>query len=129
MIEHARAELPNECVGLLAGRFEETPGGRVGHAEWRYPLVNSLASPTRFYSDDRSLLNAHNDMRKHGWDAVAIYHSHPTSAPEPSRTDLEQNYWPGVVSFIISLKGDEPEVRGWWLTDRDYREAEWDCAG
>jgi proteasome lid subunit RPN8/RPN11 len=127
MVEHARAELPNECVGLLAGRFEDGPGGRVGRVEHRYPLINALASPTRFYADDKSMLKAHSDMRKHGWDVLAIYHSHPTSKPEPSRTDLERNNWPGVVSFIISLKEAEPEVRGWWLTDRDYREAEWDC--
>jgi proteasome lid subunit RPN8/RPN11 len=129
MLEHARAELPNECVGLLAGRFEEMPGGRLGQVERRYPLVNAAASPTRFLSEPRSMLAADKDLRKHDLEVLAVYHSHPTSEPVPSRTDLEQNYWPGVVSFIISLKGAEPEVRGWWLTDRDYREAEWECAG
>ena len=128
MLEHARAELPNECVGLLAGRFEETPGGRVGRVERRYALVNAAASPKLFLSDPRSLFEADKDMRKHDLEVLAIYHSHPTSEPVPSRTDLDQNYWPGVVSFIISLAGSEPEVRGWWLTDRDYREAEWDSA-
>ena len=129
MLEHARAELPNECVGLLAGRLEDGAGGRVGRVERRYPLVNAAASPTEYLSDGRSMFNAVKDMGRHNLDVLAVYHSHPTSAPVPSRRDLERNYSPEVVNFIISLKGTDPEVRGWWLTDRDYREAEWDSAG
>jgi proteasome lid subunit RPN8/RPN11 len=127
MVQQARAELPNECVGLLAGRFEETPGGRVGRVERRYSLVNAAASPKEYLSDGDSMFAAWKDWRVHDLEVLAIYHSHPTSAPIPSRTDLERNYSPEVVNFIISLTGSEPEVRGWWLTDRDYREAEWDC--
>jgi [CysO sulfur-carrier protein]-S-L-cysteine hydrolase len=129
MVEHARAELPNECVGLLAGRFEDGAGARVGRVERRYPLVNALASPKEYLSDGRSMFTAMKDMGRHDLDVLAFYHSHPTSQPVPSRKDLESNYWPNVVQFIISLMGNEPEVRGWWLTDRDYREAEWDCTG
>jgi proteasome lid subunit RPN8/RPN11 len=127
MVEHARAELPNECVGLLAGRLEETPGGRVGRVERRYPLINAAASPTEYLSDPRSMFNAVKDMGRHEVDVLAVYHSHPTSEPVPSRKDLAANYSPEVVNFIISLMGKEPEVRGWWLTDREYREAGWDC--
>jgi proteasome lid subunit RPN8/RPN11 len=126
MLDHARAELPNECVGLLAGRLEDVAGGRVGRVERRYPLVNALASPKEYYSDGRSMANALKDMNKHTLDVLAVYHSHPTSEPVPSRKDLENNNWPGVVQFIISLTGAEPELRGWWLTDRDYQAAEWD---
>ena len=36
MLEQARAELPNECCGLLAGTVEEG----VGRVVARYPLVN-----------------------------------------------------------------------------------------
>jgi hypothetical protein len=32
-----------------------------------------------------------------------------------------------VVNLIISLQSAQPEVRGWWLTANDYREAEWSC--
>jgi proteasome lid subunit RPN8/RPN11 len=66
-------------------------------------------------------------MRKRGIDMLAVYHSHPASAPIPSPTDLEWNFYPGTVSLIISLKQSEPEVRGWWLGEKDYREAEWTC--
>ena len=63
-------------------------------------------------------------MTRRGLEALAVYHSHPTAAPVPSRKDLERNYWPGVVNLIISLQAAEPEVRAWWLSDEGYREAE-----
>jgi len=88
--------------------------------------VNAAASPVEFLSDDRSMLDAYKDTRKNGLEFLAIYHSHPTSVPVPSKTDLEMTWWPGVVSLIVSLATTPPTVRGWWLTDVDYREAEWD---
>ena len=119
MLAQARAALPNECVGLLAGQ----PGSPVaGH----YPLRNALASPVEYESDAHDMFDAVRDMRQKGIDIVAVYHSHPTSAPIPSRKDRERNYSPDVVNFIISLQGPEPVMRGWWLTEADYREAEWE---
>jgi len=65
------------------------------------------------------------EMRRRGIDILAVYHSHPTSAPVPSRTDLERNYSPDVVNLIITLKDGVPLARAWWLTEKDYREADW----
>jgi proteasome lid subunit RPN8/RPN11 len=123
MLAQARAELPNECCGLLAGRVVDG----VGRAEVRYPLVNAAADPKRFESDPRSMLAAEKDMRRRGLDVLAVYHSHPTSPAVPSKTDLAQNYSVDVVNLIISLTDKDPSVRGWWLTADDYREAEWLC--
>ncbi|HXG10464.1 MAG TPA: M67 family metallopeptidase [Gemmataceae bacterium] len=126
VLEQARAEFPNECCGLLAGRLDQGPPP-LGRAVRRYPLVNAADCPARrYYADEKSLVNAVRDLRERGLDVLAIYHSHPTSDPVPSRTDLEQNYWPGVVSLIISLKADVPCVRGWWLADNTYHAAEWE---
>jgi proteasome lid subunit RPN8/RPN11 len=127
MVAQARAELPNECCGLLGGVFEEaSPGGeRVGKVVRRYPLVNAAASGRLFESDPRSMFEADRDMRRNNLEVLAVYHSHPTSAPLPSKTDLERNYSPAVVNLIISLQGTEPAMRGWWLTEHDSREAEW----
>ena len=124
MVAQAVAELPNECCGLLAGTIEpgEPP---IGHVVERYPLVNALLSPTAFESEPGSLLAAHKDMRERGLEVLAIYHSHPTSDPVPSKTDLARNYWPGVMCLIISLKTESAMVRGWLLQEKDFREAEW----
>jgi [CysO sulfur-carrier protein]-S-L-cysteine hydrolase len=119
MLAHARAELPNECCGLLAG----TPNGRV---ICRYSLINEAASPKEYLSEPRSMFAAVKDMRGRQIDILAVYHSHPTSEPVPSKTDLERNYSAEVVNFIISLKNGEAQMRGWWLSDRGTQEAEWD---
>jgi proteasome lid subunit RPN8/RPN11 len=121
MLAQARAEYPNECCGFLAGRIDAD----VGRVSQRYPLINEAASGREYEASGPSLFAAHRDMRQEGTDVLAIYHSHPTSAPVPSRTDLARNYWPGVVCVIVSLAQGDPEVRAWWLLEDTYQEADW----
>ena len=122
MLAQARAEMPNECCGLLAGRIESRGIARVLR---RYPLVNTMASPTRYESEGKGLLHAHIDARRTAMEFLAVYHSHPTSPAAPSRTDLASNYWQGVIHFIISLENEPAIMKGWWLGAEDYRPAEW----
>jgi proteasome lid subunit RPN8/RPN11 len=122
MVAQALAEKPNECCGLLAGVVRDG----VGRVTRRYPLTNELASPIEFVGDSKSHFQAHKDMRQNSLELLAIYHSHPTSLPIPSKTDLARNYDPTVVTLILGLSGPVPDVRVWWLTDSDYREAEWE---
>ena len=131
MVAQALTERPNECCGLLAGVRETATGGEmpVGRVLRAYPLVNAAASPVEYLSDARSMFEAIRDMGRHGLDVLAVYHSHPTSPPVPSRKDLERNYDEGVVNLIISLTTEPPTVRGWWLTAETCREAEWSITG
>lgn len=120
MLAHARAELPNECVGFLAGAVADG----AGTVTQCLPLVNELQSPTEFLTEPRSAFEAYRAMRTAGTDVLAVYHSHPTSAPVPSKKDVERNtYGPTVAWVIVGLAGDEAEVRAWWLTETGYREA------
>jgi proteasome lid subunit RPN8/RPN11 len=121
MLEQAQAESPNECCGLLAGRVEDG----VGRVEARYPLVNETASPIEFNADPRSMLRAFKDMRARGIRELAIYHSHPTAPPIPSKVDLARNYSTEVMSLIIGLSEDRPVMRGWWLQEDCFQEATW----
>jgi proteasome lid subunit RPN8/RPN11 len=122
MLWHALAECPLECCGLLAGVLRDDG---IGEVRLRYPLLNAAASPIEFESDPDSHFSAWNDIRRQGLEVLAVYHSHPTSQPVPSRKDLERNYWQQVVALIISLTTTPPTVRGWWLSTETYREAEW----
>jgi len=122
MIEHALAQRPLECCGLLAGVVRGDGTAVAGH---RYPLVNAAASAVEFESEPASHFAADRDMRRRGLEVLAVYHSHPTSEPVPSRTDLDRNWSPDVVNLIVSLRHTPPLVRAWWLTATDYREAQW----
>jgi proteasome lid subunit RPN8/RPN11 len=124
MVAHAIQDLPNECCGLLAGPLvPELPDQTVTQC---FPLLNAEASPRAYTSDPKSLFNAHRAMREHGLEILAIYHSHPTTDPIPSRKDLEWNYHgSAVVHLIISLKAEVPLVRAWRLQENDFADAEW----
>jgi [CysO sulfur-carrier protein]-S-L-cysteine hydrolase len=129
LIAQARAELPNECCGLLGGTIltshavDTLP---VAQVVVRYPLANAAASPRRFESDPRQMFDALRDLDRHGLDLLAVYHSHPTSLAVPSRTDLEWNLSPRVVTFIVSLASEPPQLGAWWLTATDFTPAEWE---
>lgn len=106
LIEHARAEAPNECCGYLrakAGRVEDTVRS-----------TNGRASPYGYELDSKSLLAA-NELDDEGWQ-VGIYHSHPRSSAEPSQTDINLAHYPHWLYVIVSLAG-EPEVRAWRIEE------------
>ena len=124
MVAHAQAELPNECCGLLAGTIGADGIARI---ECRYPLENALGSPTEYESEPRSHFVAVRDMHRRAIEMLAVYHSHPTSAPVPSRKDIDRNLMgEGVMHFIVGLQGETPDIRAWWLTGDGSREAEWE---
>jgi proteasome lid subunit RPN8/RPN11 len=119
MLAHAHVEMPNECIGFLAGTIADG----VGTVSLCLPLINELQSPTEFLTEPRSVFEAYRTLRATGTDLLAIYHSHPTSPPVPSQKDIAKNtYGPTVVWIIIGLSGAEPEVRAWWLTETGCRE-------
>lgn len=121
VISHARAEVPRECCGLLTGVVADG----VGTVTARFAIRNELQSQTDYLTDARDMFAAFRAMRAGGLELLAIYHSHPTSAPVPSARDLDRNtYGESVVHVIVGLSGAEPEVRGWWLGDGGYREAQ-----
>lgn len=122
MLWHARAEQPLECCGLLAGVIRSDG---VGVVRLRYPLGNAAVSPREFESEPASLFSAHRDIRRQGLEVLAVYHSHPTSPPVPSRKDLAGNGWPQAAALIVSLATTPPLLRAWWLEENEYREASW----
>jgi [CysO sulfur-carrier protein]-S-L-cysteine hydrolase len=112
LIDHARAEAPNEACGLLAFRR--------GVAERYLPGENELASPYRFKLKPRDP----NDffLEDEGYE-VAVFHSHPTDSAVPSRTDLANiGLWERQPYFILAL--ETGEIRGWRIEDGRAEELE-----
>jgi [CysO sulfur-carrier protein]-S-L-cysteine hydrolase len=105
LVEHARAEAPNEACGLIALRDS--------NAERYLPGTNRLQSPYRF----ELLPNDPKDffLEDEGYE-LAVFHSHPETAPRPSRTDIENiGLWEGRPYVILGLASGE--LAAWRIRD------------
>jgi proteasome lid subunit RPN8/RPN11 len=101
---HARAEAPNEACGLIVLRD--------GRADRYVPGRNTLASPYRFQLD----IDPETWFLEDDGFQLAVFHSHPETAPVPSRTDLENvGLWASRPYVIYSLARDE--LAAWTLAD------------
>ena len=127
IVRQALAARPNECCGLLAGKLlpPDPTSIIVGQVEQLFRMTNAKADPERYAIDPAEMAAAMREMRRDGTQELAFYHSHPTSEPVPSKTDLAENgYGDCVIHLIVSLTSVPPLVRGWWLREDTYREAE-----
>ena len=109
VIAHARAEAPNECVGMIASRD--------GEAVAVHRARNAAASPLRYEIDGMEQYKLQTAIEDAGLDLGAIYHSHTRSAPEPSQTDINLALYPDSIYVIVGLERDEADVRAWWIRD------------
>jgi proteasome lid subunit RPN8/RPN11 len=117
IVDHAIADAPNECCGIVSG--DDGAAVRVYRAE------NKLANRFSFEIDGREALAITDDIEEAGHELRAIYHSHTRSAPKPSLTDIKfAANWPGVLWIIVGLAGPEPEVCTWLIDDGAVSEAE-----
>jgi [CysO sulfur-carrier protein]-S-L-cysteine hydrolase len=104
LAQHAREEAPNEACGLVvlkAGIAERYVRGR-----------NAAASPYRFELEvDPETWFLEDD----GYD-LAVFHSHVSSPPRPSRTDVENiGLWAGRPYLIYTLRTGE--LAAWTIKD------------
>ncbi len=90
--EHARSEEPNEACGLVVLRD--------GLAERYIPAHNSARSPYRFELETEP---ENWFLEDEGYE-LAVFHSHLSSPPRPSRTDVQNiGLWEGRPYLILSL--------------------------
>jgi proteasome lid subunit RPN8/RPN11 len=101
---HARDESPNEACGLVVLR--------EGVAERYVAGVNAAASPYRFELDVPPETWF---LEDEGYE-LAVFHSHISSPPRPSRTDVENvGLWAGRPYLIYTVRSDE--LAGWRIVD------------
>jgi proteasome lid subunit RPN8/RPN11 len=104
LADHAEAEAPNEACGLVAFRD--------GVAERYVRGRNAAASPYRFELDvdPESWF-----LEDEGYE-LAVFHSHVSSPPRPSRTDVENiGLWAGRPYLIYTLRTGE--LAGWRIAN------------
>ncbi len=101
---HAEEEAPNEACGLVVlkdGVAERYVRGR-----------NAAASPYRF---ELEVPPETWFLEDEGFE-LAVFHSHLSSPPRPSRTDVENiGLWQGKPYLILSLGSDT--LAGWTIDD------------
>ena len=104
IVFHARAEAPNECCGLLAGRD--------GRSERVFRMANAARSPLRFEVAPLEVMRTLETIDEAGLEVAALYHSHTRTAPYPSQTDVTfAEAWPGTPWIIVGLAEGDAEVR------------------
>ncbi len=117
IVKHARAEVPNECCGLLAGK-----NGSVLEV---FRCDSTEKSPYRYYLDPKDQIRVMREMDRKGWELVGIYHSHTHTEAYPSKTDVELAFYPEALYFIVSLQGwHAPVIRAFRITDGQIAEEE-----
>jgi len=126
IVIHARAEYPNEAVGLVIG---DRPADEGGQARRYEPARNRAASPYRYELHPEDLLRLTietDDADEVFW---AIVHSHTHSPAVPSPTDIGLAFYPEALYVLVSLDEDhadpttgEPGIRAWRILDGSVHE-------
>jgi proteasome lid subunit RPN8/RPN11 len=99
---HAEAEVPNEACGLVVVKD--------GVAERYVRGRNAAASPYRF---ELEVPPETWFLEDEGYE-LAVFHSHLSSAPRPSRTDVENiGLWHDRPYLILNVRTGE--LAGWTI--------------
>jgi proteasome lid subunit RPN8/RPN11 len=104
---HARAGLPNEACGLIAGNIVND----IKTIDKIYLLSNSDNSPEHFSIDPKEQLAAIKDMRANGLVPLGNFHSHPSTPARPSEEDIRLSYDPKASYLILSLAEETPVLK------------------
>jgi proteasome lid subunit RPN8/RPN11 len=111
LVEHAEGEKPNEACGLIVLRdsvAEEYVRGRnAAGSPYRFELE---VDPEAWFKEDE------------GYE-LAVFHSHVSSPPRPSRTDVENiGLWEGRPYVILNLRTGE--LAAWRIRDGRFEPEE-----
>jgi [CysO sulfur-carrier protein]-S-L-cysteine hydrolase len=120
LLEHARAEVPNEACGILAGDLAS------GRASAYHPARNADASPYVYTVHPDDLLRIVLGIDDAGEDLLAIFHSHLQTPAVPSPTDRRNARYPDAFYLLATLSdgGAAPRdaLRAWRIVDGESRE-------
>jgi proteasome lid subunit RPN8/RPN11 len=115
---HASLTYPEECCGLLVGRFEQ--GSKIKLATRSMRMSNVFASEERYHRytiDPMEFLKAETEIESSGEEIVGIYHSHPNAPAKPSEYDRNRA-WPSMSYVVVEVRDSKPvETRSWLLKE------------
>ena len=127
IVDHARAEDPNEACGLVIGDRPAADGGLARRFE---PTRNRAASPYRYdiHPDDLLRLTIETDDADEVFWGIVHSHTHTPAVPSPTDIGLATIYREPLY-LLVSLSDDEadpvtgqPSLRAWRIVDGDRNE-------
>jgi proteasome lid subunit RPN8/RPN11 len=121
---HGEETYPDECCGVLLGRFEDN-GTKTVTRIARCGNTREDSPHNRYNIDPKELIRIQREGRERGEDVVGFYHSHPDHPPQWSETDLAEAHWIGCSYVITSVeKGKAVATNGFELTGSDEADKE-----
>jgi proteasome lid subunit RPN8/RPN11 len=115
MLAQARAEVPIEACGILAGA--DSTCKRL------YKMTNVDQSNTHCMMDPSEQFEVARDIRAKDLKMLAIYHSHPATPARLSAEDIRLALTPDIIYLIVSLQNaDNPAIKGFLIEDDNVTE-------
>ena len=106
IVSHAKACLPEEACGLIAGSVDE----EERRIEKVYFLENIDHTNEHFSMNPKDQLTAVRDMRTSGLKPLGNWHSHPETPSRPSAEDIRLAYDSSASYLILSLMDPDAPV-------------------
>ncbi|MGA6988694.1 MAG: M67 family metallopeptidase [Terriglobales bacterium] len=117
--QHGEETYPNECCGVLLGKFDDDGTKTVSRVA-RCGNTRADSPQNRYNIDPRELIGIQREGRERGEDIVGFYHSHPDHPARWSSTDLAEAHWFGCSYVITSVeKGNAVLTNSFELTGTD----------
>jgi proteasome lid subunit RPN8/RPN11 len=101
--QHGEETYPNECCGVLLGKFDDGGTKTVSRIA-RCGNTRADSPQNRYHIDPRELIRIQREGRERGEDIVGFYHSHPDHPAQWSSTDLAEAHWFGCSYVITSVE-------------------------
>src|SRR3569833_4512199 len=112
IIAHARADLPDEACGVVAGPVGSDRPVRFVR------MANAERSPTFYRFDSIEQFMVGREMDDRDEEPVVSYHSHTATEAYPSRTDISYASEPNAHYVLVSTReADETEFRSYRIVD------------
>lgn len=115
LLAHARACLPEEACGLVAGRIGQ--GAKV--IERVFPCENADHSNVHFTIDPHDQLKAVKEARSEGLALIGNFHSHPETPSRQSEEDKRLAYDHSASYLILSLRGGRPVLNSFHFDGKE----------
>ncbi|MFA5929027.1 MAG: M67 family metallopeptidase [Candidatus Margulisiibacteriota bacterium] len=107
IVRHGEKERPLEACGYLAGK--------EGVLSVYYPMTNLDKSAEHYSLDPKEQFAVLKEVRQRGLSILGIAHTHPHSPARPSAEDIKLAYDPQLLYLIVSLAGEQPVAKGFWI--------------